>query len=126
MLPTRRRTRSALTAGVLALGLTVSACGGDDDEETGDARPAGPEVAGSVVQYADCGDWRDATREERYATIEALKGHLTPQTEETPRSALDDDRAYEIFQKTCAPGQPSSLRLYKLYVRAQGFAPLAE
>ncbi len=29
-----------------------------------------------------------------------------------------------MFQKVCAPGYSDSLRLYKLYARAQAFAPL--
>jgi hypothetical protein len=29
-----------------------------------------------------------------------------------------------MFEKACAPAYSESLRLYKLYVRMQGFAPL--
>jgi hypothetical protein len=42
------------------------------------------------------------------------------------RSPLSDERAYEILDKACRHPGAESLRLYKLYVRAQGFAPLNE
>ena len=81
---------------------------------------------GSVVQYADCGDWRTGTRSEREATVVALRGQLTPQSSKSAASPFSDDRAYAMFEKACAPSYAESLRLYKLYVRAQGFAPLSE
>ena len=55
-----------------------------------------------------------------------LRRQLTPQTSKTAESPLADERAYEILQKTCGPDYADSLRLYKLYVRAQAFAPLNE
>jgi hypothetical protein len=54
-----------------------------------------------------------------------LRGQLTPQRSETAASPLSDERAYAVFQKACSPDYAESLRLYKLYVRVQGFAPLA-
>ena len=108
---------------VAALLAATTGCG-DDDESAQPAKPVGKEVAGSVVQYADCHDWERATVAERKATIAALKGQLTPQTAETPTSALDDDRAYEILSNFCGSGLSSKLRLYKIYARAQGFSPL--
>jgi hypothetical protein len=109
---------------VLAALAATAGCGDDGTEEP--AKPAGEEVAGSVVQYADCTDWRNATVPEREATITALKGQLTPQTAETPQSALDDDQAYEILDNFCDEKFSDKLRLYKLYVKAQGFSPLYE
>lgn len=103
----------------------ATGCGGDDGADE-PAKPAGKEIAGSVVQYADCTDWRKATVDERRATITALKGQLTPQTAETPKSALDDDQAYEILQNFCGAKFSDKLRLYKIYARAQGFSPLYE
>lgn len=79
-----------------------------------------------MVQFADCDDWRAGTAAEREATVVALRGQLTPQTSATAESPLSDERAYEILQKACTPGYAGSLRLYKLYVRAQAFAPLSE
>jgi hypothetical protein len=109
-------------AGVLGL----AACGGDDPDDSEPAKPVGRSSAGSVVQFADCRDWRKGTVEERHATVDALRGQLTAQSSKTAESALSDERAYEIFQKACSPDYAGHLRLYKLYVRAQGFAPLSE
>ena len=115
---------SARFAATFVAVLALAGCGDDDDDGEGAAKPVGYELGGSVVQVADCGDWREGTEAERRATIEELKGQLTPQTDATPESALSDDRAYEILQNTCRTPRFESLRLYKLYTRAQGFAPL--
>lgn len=120
----------ALAAMVATL-LVAAGCGGNGDEQerssTGAAaKPVGTESAGSVVQFADCDDWRRGAEAERVATIEALRGQLTPQRSATAESPLSDERAYEILDKACTPDYAGSLRLYKLYVRAQGFAPLNE
>lgn len=114
---------AAFVAAVVAAG-----CGGDpeDSSRSAGAKPVGTESAGSVVQFADCGDWRGGTEAERYATVEALRGQLTPQRSKDAGSPLPDERAYELLNKTCATANTESLRLYKLYVRMQGFAPLAE
>jgi hypothetical protein len=104
----------------------ATGCGDDDSDREPSAKPAGQEVAGSVVQYADCADWRKANVDERYATIDALKGQLTPQTAETPTSALDDDKAYEILDNWCQANFGDKLRLYKIYAKAQGLSPLFE
>ncbi len=116
----------------LALACLAAGCGGDDEREgpgrasaaAPAAQPVGPERAGSVVQYAACEDWRAGTPAERRATVDELRGQLTSQTSESEASPLRDEKAYEILQKACSPDYAGSLRLYKLYVRAQGFAPL--
>jgi len=87
------------------------------------AKPVGQERAGSVVQFANCGDWRRGSVAERQATVRALRGQLTPQRSKSAASPLPDEQAYRLLQNTCSSG-PESLRLYKLYVRMQGFAPL--
>ena len=78
------------------------------------------------MQYADCGDWRKGTRREREATIEELRDQLTAQSQKDTSSPLPDDRAYRILDKSCAQSYASSLRLYKMFAKAQGFAPLGE
>ena len=37
---------------------------------------------------------------------------------------LPDEAAYAMFEKVCATGYSDSLRLYKLYARAEAYAPL--
>ena len=63
---------------------------------------------------------------EREATVRELRDQLTQQGERSNESPLSDRHAYAIIQKACAPDFAGSLRLYKLYARAQGFAPLSE
>ncbi|HET8820044.1 MAG TPA: hypothetical protein VFM57_00720 [Thermoleophilaceae bacterium] len=101
-------------------------CGGDEETPPAKAAmPVGNPSAGSVVQFADCGDWRRGSAAARVATIKELRGQLTPQSSRTATSPLADERAYEILNRACKFETAASLRLYKLYVRAQGFAPLS-
>lgn len=121
-----RRFLAALAAAAL---IGVAGCGDDDDGGGPDAeraKPVGPESGGSVAQYADCGDWRKGTRAEREATIDELRGQLTAQTDKSAESQLSDESAYEVIERNCKPEWADKLRLYVLYSRAQGFAPLAD
>ncbi len=113
---------------LLVTGLLVAGCGGDDSKPAADkpAQSVGKPTAGSVVQFADCDDWRKGSKAERKATVLELRDQLTAQTSRSNESPLDDKRAYEILNKACRPDYAGSLRLYKLYVRAQGFAPLSQ
>ena len=90
------------------------------------AQPVGLERAGSYAQQADCADWKAGTREQRFATIRDIRGQTTPQTDPDAKSPLPDEEAYKVFQSACKPEWADSLRLYKLYFRVQGFAPLRE
>ena len=114
-----------LAAALLVVAVLAAGCGGGDDAGRSAAQPVGKEITGSVVQFADCADWRGGTREERIATIVALRGQLTPQRSASAESSLPDDRAYALLDKACTPSFSQSLRLYKLYVKMQGFAPLS-
>jgi hypothetical protein len=125
MPPGRGIAAPALVAAALTGAASGAGCG-DQAKPSEPAKPVGAPSAGSVVQFADCGDWRKGTVAERFATIRELRGQLTPQTSETAESPLTDRRAYQILNKACAVEFADSLRLYKLYVRAQGFAPLNE
>jgi hypothetical protein len=112
-----------LAAAALALG----GCGeGDDGEVSPGAEVVGVgEVrANSTAQFASCRDWRRGTEGERYATIADIRGQLTLQTDPDASSDLPDEAAYEIFEKVCANDYSDALRLYKLYARAQAYAPL--
>jgi hypothetical protein len=51
---------------------------------------------------------------------------LTPQSSEESGTSLSDERAYEIFESSCAEDWAQSFQLYKLYARAAAYAPLAE
>ena len=107
-----------------AVAIAAAGCGGD--ESNGEpVKPLGREWAGSTVQFANCGDWRRGTRAQRLVTVEQLRDALTPQRSRSASSPLPDVRAYELIQGACGHfGE--SVRLYKLYVRMQGFAPLSQ
>jgi hypothetical protein len=120
------RVRRAPIAAILVAAAFVAGCGDEATPSAQSAKPVGNRSAGSVVQFADCGDWRRGSAAERFATIRELRGQLTPQTSRTAESPLADERAYEILDRACKFETAESLRLYKLYVRAQGFAPLSE
>jgi hypothetical protein len=123
--PVARGRRAPIAAALVAAAF-FAGCGDRGTPSAESAKPVGSPSAGSVVQFADCGDWRRGSNAERFATIKELRGQLTPQTSPTAASPLGDERAYEILDRACKFETAESLRLYKLYVRAQGFAPLSE
>ena len=123
-MPTGRDTRLALAVLVALMAFTGCGDSSESDDRAAEAEGVGPVVAGSTAQFADCRDWRHGTVEDRYATIEDIRGQLTPQSSETAESDLPDDDAYRMFQKTCATDFSDSMRLYKLYATAEAFAPL--
>jgi hypothetical protein len=84
----------------------------------------GPVRAGSTAQFAACRDWRRGTKNQRYVTIAHIRGQLTPQSATQPVSPLFDEDAYRMFEKVCTTPGSDSLRLYKLYARAQVYGPL--
>jgi hypothetical protein len=119
-----RDSRPALA--LLAAALVLGGCGAEDrsGDPPGAAEGVGLVVAGSTAQFANCGDWRRGTEAQRYATIADIRGQLTPQSSLTEESDLSDRSAYRIFQSSCATDGADQLRLYKIYARAQAFAPL--
>jgi hypothetical protein len=108
--------------------VALPACGGTDDDGLDrdapvDIRGVGLMSGNSTAQFANCRDWRGGSVKRRYATIEDIRGQLTPQSSKSAVSDLSDKDAYRIFQRVCAAGFSDELRLYKLYARAQAFAP---
>lgn len=85
----------------------------------------GESIGGSVAPLAQCRDWRRGSVEERRATIEDIRGQLTPQTSESEDSGLPDKQAYELFERVCAQEYASAFRLYRLYTQRAGFEPLS-
>ncbi len=111
---------------LIAAALLLGACGAED-KAGGDrsaAKGVGLVTAGSTAQFASCADWRRGTVAQRYATIADIRGQLTPQTLDSEASDLSDEAAYRMFQSSCATDGADQLRLYKIYARAQAFAPL--
>ena len=112
--------------------VALPACGADGDSssrdqgEPVDIRGVGLMRGNSTAQFANCGDWRLGSVERRYATIKDIRGQLTPQRSRTAESDLSDEAAYRVFQHACAAEFSDKLRLYKVYARAQAFAPLTK
>ena len=112
--------------------LALSGCGANGDGGSHregapvDIRGVGLVRANSTAQFANCRDWRLGSVKRRYATIEDIRGQLTPQSSRSAESDLSDDAAYQVFQHACATDFSDKLRLYKLYARAQAFAPLTK
>jgi hypothetical protein len=101
-------------------------CGGDATDQGPPVQGVGEQVGGSVAPLAQCRDWNAGTEAEKQATIADIRSSLTPQSQEEPSTALSDERAYELFEHSCAEEFAQGFKLYKLYARAAAFAPLAE
>ena len=101
-------------------------CGGDATGQDPRRSRVGDQVGGSVAALAQCRDWNAGTEAEKQATIADIRSSLTPQSQEESGTSLSDERAYELFEHSCAEEFAQGFQLYKLYARAAAFAPLAE
>ncbi len=120
---------SSAVALALALCLIAGALAGCGDDATGQepsAKAVGDPVGGSVAALAQCRDWNAGTEAEKQATIADIRSSLTPQSQEESGTSLSDERAYELFERSCTEDWAQSLQLYKLYALKAAFAPLAE
>ncbi len=121
--------RASATALAVALALVagaLAACGGDATGQDPEPQGVGASVGGSVAALAQCRDWNAGTEEEKQATIDDIASSLTPQSSEERGTSLSDERAYEIFERSCVEDWAQGFELYKLYARAAAYAPLAE
>lgn len=129
-----RGSRARAVAAVIALGLVpgVAACGGDDAADRAAAEraartkavPLGPLLAGSVAPLAQCRHWVGGTRIRKLATIDDIRGQVNRRDTGVTSPALTDEEAYGLFDRACSNGYARGFRLYVLYARAAGFAPL--
>ena len=85
----------------------------------------GENLAGSVASLVECRDWNGATPEQKLATIADVRSQVSRQDAGISAPALTDEEAQRIFDNACEPQWAQGLRLYKLYAKAAGFAPLA-
>ena len=115
-----------LLAVALVAAVGVSACGGDDSEPeaSSTAQPLGQEAAGSVAPLAQCRDWTGGTEEEKLATIAEIRNQVNRSDAGVEAPPLTDDEAMEVFDSACSESFARGFRLYVLYARAAGFAPL--
>ena len=63
--------------------------------------------------------------EQRLATIADVRNQVSRPDAGISAPALTDAEAQRIFDSACEPQWAQGLRLYKLYAKAAGFAPLA-
>jgi hypothetical protein len=112
--------RAAVAAALAALAL--SACGGGDTA-AGTPDLAGPRI-GQPTQLVKCADWNDADVRERYGTIEALRRFAGGPTGSPAGhgATIEDDEAYDLFERWCGESYASGFKLYKLYTRAAAFS----
>jgi hypothetical protein len=116
---------SATALALVLIGGALVGCGGDTGSSPS-AKAVGDPVGGSVAALAQCRDWNAGTEAEKQATIADIRSSLTPQSQEESGTSLSDERAYKLFEHSCAEEFAQGFKLYKLYARAAAFAPLAE
>jgi hypothetical protein len=75
---------------------------------------------------AQCADWNRGTRAQRLATIADVRRQVNLKDSAVQTPPLSDGAAYAVLDNTCRRPFASSFRLYKLYARADAFAPFAE
>jgi hypothetical protein len=104
----------------------LAGCGDDAAGQDPSVQGVGDPVGGSVAALAQCRDWNAGTEAEKQATVADIRSSLTPQSHEESGTSLSDERAYELFEHSCAEDWAQGFKLYKLYARAAAFAPLVE
>ncbi|HYF25482.1 MAG TPA: hypothetical protein VD931_07060 [Baekduia sp.] len=113
--------RPITAAALAAAALGLAACGGSGDDE---AKPLGPQLGGSVAPLADCGDWRGGGKDRKLATIEDIRNQVNRTDTHVTSPPLSDEEAMQLFDGECKRSYARGFRLYVLYARAAGFAPL--
>ena len=116
---------SAVTAALL-LSLMLAACSGDESDggSGSKAKPLGQDLAGSVAHLAQCKDWVGGARDRKLATIGDIRAQVSRRDTGIQAPPLSDKEALGLFDRACSNGFARSFRLYVLYARAAGFAPL--
>jgi hypothetical protein len=104
--------RIALAGSLLAAALAAG-CGGGDSSSPPPVpgTPSGLELS---ARQADCTDWKEATVDQRGATIEAIREFEGGPTTGGTGAVLADEDAYELFQNYCSEDFARAFKLYKL------------
>ena len=113
--------RAAALAVAAALGLT--GCGASPEDER-PAKPLGTQLGGSVAPLANCSDWSGGARERKLATIADIRRQVNRDDTGVESPPLSNAEAMQLFDKECAQPYARSFRLYVIYARAAGWAPL--
>lgn len=116
--------------------LLLVGCGSDDDSAAGasaksgepvdvsSGEPLGEETAGSVAPLAQCRDWNRGNEADKLATIEDIRSQVNLEDSGIDAPPLSDEEAMELFDGACAAPYAQGFRLYILYARGAGYAPL--
>ena len=112
----------AARAALALAALGLAGCMGGSAEEGQPSLDSGARI-GAPTQLVKCAEWNDADVRERYGTIEAIREFAGGPTGSPGGSGatLEDDDAYELFERWCAEPYARGFRLYKLYTRAAAF-----
>ncbi|HEY8465571.1 MAG TPA: hypothetical protein VIL04_02075 [Solirubrobacterales bacterium] len=114
-----------MLAGAAVMALALGACGSDDGgDDAAAAKPLGQERAGSVAPLVQCRDWVKGNEAEKLATIEEIRRQINLEDGPVEAPPLTDDEAMTLFNNACSESFAAGFRLYVLYARAIGFAPL--
>jgi hypothetical protein len=122
--PSRRTAALALALAVLALAGCGDDGGGKSASAKRDVKPLGELLAGSVAPLAQCKDWIGGARDRKLATIDDVRNQVNRRDAGVDVPALSDDEALRLFDRACSNRYARSFRLYVIYARAAGFAPL--
>ena len=104
--------------------VALSGCGGTGAGETAPIQGVGQDKAGSVAPLAQCRDWVGGTPAEQLATIEDIRSQINLEGGTVQAPPLSDEEAQGVFDRACSNEFAQTLRLYVVYSRAAGFAPL--
>ncbi len=128
---TRASARSLIVAAALVLGTAGCGDGSSSSDRAAAERtardralPLGELLAGSVAPLAQCKDWVGGERVRKLATIDDIRNQVSRRDTGVSSPALTDDEALGLFDRACENSFAKSFRLYVLYARAAGFAPL--
>jgi hypothetical protein len=116
----RRRLRIAAAAAGAAATLGLASCGGEEPA----AEPLGPKLGGSVATLVSCKDWAGGPRDRKLATIADIRNQVSRDDAAVKAPPLADDEALRLFDRECTRPYARGFRLYVLYARAAGWAPL--
>jgi hypothetical protein len=108
---------------LVALAIAAAGCGGDSTSEQEAPAQLGPDL-GTPINLASCEDWLKGDAGERLGTIRQIREFAGGPigTGDLRGATLEDEQAYELFERWCADEFARAFKLYKLYTRAAAFS----
>jgi hypothetical protein len=110
---------------IAAAALAFASCGGDQVAPPAIGGGQNGIQPGSLGKLT-CEDWNRGGVDTRGAIVEELRlfsgGPVTGEGVEGTGPVLEDEQAYELFERRCEEPVAEHFLLYKLYTHAAGFA----